>query len=352
MKTLRLTLLSPAAESLSLWERVASAARRVRVYMFVAFSIALLISPSLASDRPAVLVVVGADGTKEYGQQFREWAARWEKAASAAQADFTAIGLSEQLPDQAGKSDRDLLQEQLGKIAPASPESLWLVLIGHGTYDGKTARFGLRGPDFTPTDLAAWLKPFERPLAIIDCTSSSGPFLNELSGPNRVCVTAARSGSEFNYARFGDYISSAITDSHADLDKDDQTSLLEAFLLASSGVREFYAAEGRLATEHALIDDNGDKLGTPADWFAGLRATKTAKDGATLDGLRASQFVLVKSAREAQLPASLRARRDQLELALAEIRQQKAKLSEDDYLAKVEPILVELSKLYESAENP
>jgi hypothetical protein len=315
------------------------------------FSVLLVLSttlPLIADDpRPNVLVVIGAEGAKEYGDQFREWVGRWEKAATAAQADFAAIGLAE----SGDKADRDLLEAQLAKIEPASPEALWLVLIGHGTYDGKTARFGLRGPDFTPGDLAAWLKPFERPLAIIDCTSSSGPFLNELSGHGRVIVTAARTGSEFNYARFGEYMSSAIADPKADLDKDDQTSLLEAFLLASSGVREFYTGEGRLATEHALIDDNGDKLGTPADWFQGLKATKTAKDGATLDGLRASQLVLVKSAREAQLPADLRARRDQLELALAEIRQRKSNLSEDEYLSKIEPILIELSKLYESTES-
>jgi hypothetical protein len=307
----------------------------------------LLGNRCIASDHPSVLIVVGAEGAKEYGEQFREWAGRWEKASAAAGAEFAAVGLA----DSGYKPDRELLQEHLAKLAPASTEALWLILIGHGTYDGKTARFGLRGPDFTPTDLATWLKPIERPLAIIDCTSSSGPFLNELSAPNRAILTAARSGSEFNYARFGDYISSAITDSHADLDKDDQTSLLEAFLLASSGVREFYAGEGRLATEHALIDDNGDKLGTPADWFAGLRATKTAKDGATLDGLRASQFVLVKSAREAQLPAALRSRRDELELDLAVLREQKSKLPEDDYFSRLEPILLQLSKLYESADT-
>ena len=304
--------------------------------------------PILAADRPAVLVVVGAEGAKEYAESFREWASRWEKAAQEAHADYLAIGLDE--PN--AKSDRDLLQERLTSHTEPSTEAIWLVLIGHGTYDGKTAKFGLRGPDVAPAELAAWLKPIQRPLAIIDCTSSSGPFLNELSAPNRVVITAARSGSEFNYSRFGDYISSAITDPQADLDKDDQTSLLEAFLRASSGVKEFYTSESRLATEHSLIDDNGDKLGTPADWFSGLRATKTAKDGATLDGLRASQMVLVRSPREEQLPAPIRIRRDELERDLAAIRQKKSKLPEDEYLASIEPILIELSKLYESADPP
>lgn len=306
-------------------------------------------SPVFAGDfRPAVIVVVGAEGAKEYGEQFRQWASRWETAAKQAAAEFSAIGID----DVGSKTDREVLAERIAALGTPSTEPAWLVLIGHGTFDGKTARFGLRGPDFTPAELAAWLKPVERPLAIIDCTSSSGPFLNELSGQNRVVVTAARSGFEYNYARFGDYISSAITDSKADLDKDDQTSLLEAFLLAASGVKEFYASEGRLTTEHALIDDNGDKLGTPADWFSGLRATKTAKDGASLDGVLAGQFVLVKSRGEQQLPAEIRARRDALERELAAVRQRKSKLPEEEYLALIEPILLELAKLYESAAAP
>lgn len=302
---------------------------------------------TVAADRAAVLVVVGASGEKDYGEQFAKWADRWKTAAEKANAEFLAIGLDE----AAGKTDREQLQERLSAWSAPSTEVAWLVLIGHGTFDGKTAKFSLRGPDFTPSDLATWLKPVERPLAVIDCTSASGPFLNDLSAKNRVVVTAARSGVEYNYARFGDYFSAAIADPKADLDKDDQTSLLEAFLLASSGVTEFYTSEGRLATEHALLDDNGDGLGTPADWFQGLRATKSGKDGAQPDGLRAGQFVLVRSAREQQLPAEIRSRRDELERSLAELRQKKPQLSEDKYLAELEPILIEIAKLYESADS-
>lgn len=223
-----------------------------------------------------------------------------------------------------------------------------MILIGHGTFDGKVARFNLRGPDVAAGELSEWLKPIGRPIAVINCASSSGPFLNELSGPNRVVVTATRSGNEYNFARFGDFLSAAINDPQADLDKDEQTSLLEAFLLASSRVQEFYAGEGRLMTEHALLDDNGDKLGTPADWFQGVRAVKSAKSGAAVDGLRAARRHLVRSAREEQLPAEARERRDQLEQELADLRVRKPQLSEDEYLSLIEPLLVELAKLYES----
>jgi hypothetical protein len=316
---------------------------------FAAASLLLACLPCLAAaaDRPAVLVVVGAAGEDEFGEQFRQWAGRWETAAGRANADFAAIGLA----DGGDKTDREQFQERLKSLTEKSSEAVWLVLIGHGTFDGKTAKLNLRGPDVTPVELAAWLKPIERPLAILDCTSSSGPFLNDLSGPNRVVVTATRSGFEYNFARLGDHLSAAIADPAADLDKDEQVSLLEAFLRAAAGVKEFYSTEARLATEHALLDDNGDKLGTPADWFQGLRATKTAKDGASPDGARAAQFVLVRSQREERLPSETRARRDELERDLAALRQKKSKLAEDEYLKQIEPLLIELAKLYESAEQ-
>ena len=196
-------------------------------------------------------------------------------------------------------------------------------------------------------ELAQWLKPIERPLAIVNCASSSGPFLNELSGPNRVVITATKSGNEFNFARFGDYLSSAISDPRADLDKDEQVSLLEAFLLAASGVREFYAREGRLETEHPLLDDNGDRLGTRADWFRGVRAVKSAQNGARLDGVRAGQMHLIRGPREQQLSAEVHEKRDTIELDLARLRERKPDLAEDEYFRLLEPLLVELARLYE-----
>jgi hypothetical protein len=220
-------------------------------------------------------------------------------------------------------------------------------LIGHGTFDGRTARFNLRGPDVTPDELGKWLAKADRPLAIVNCASGSAPFLAKLSGKNRVVTAATKSGFEYNFARFGDYLSAAIDNPQADLDKDDQTSLLEAYLLASSGVKEFYAADGRLETEHALLDDNGDGLGTPADWVQGVRAVKTAKEGAAPDGDLAQQFCLVPSQREQELPPEVRARRDDLEQELALLRQRKGELSEEDYLKLLEPILVKIARLYE-----
>jgi hypothetical protein len=162
-----------------------------------------------------------------------------------------------------------------------------------------------------------------------------------------VIVTATKSGYEQNYARFGRYMAEAIIDPQADLDKDGQTSLLEAFLMASGRVGEFYNSEGRLATEHALLDDNGDGLGTPADWFRGIRAVKKAKEGGSADGLRAHQLHLVRSDQEQKLSAQVRARRDELELAISRLRDTKNQAKEDDYYRQLEKLLLELATLYQ-----
>jgi len=296
---------------------------------------------------PVVIVVVGAAGTPEYAAQFTEWAALWEKACSKGHARFISIGLDE----TKGSSDHIRLQEILKNETKQNPAALWLVFIGHGTFDGRTAKFNLRGPDVSADELAEWLKPFLRPVAVINAASSSAPFLSRLSGQERVVITATKSGFEQNYARFGRYLADSIADPKADLDKDGQTSLLEAFLTASNRVDEFYSAAGRLITEHALLDDNGDGLGTRADWFRGIRPIQKAMDGASLDGYRAHQFYLVYSEDEMKMAPSLRAQRDNLELKVMKLRDSRETFSEDEYFSKLEALLSNIAQIYEQTEK-
>ena len=107
-------------------------------------------------------------------------------------------------------SDRERLQTLLSKESKTATTALWLVFIGHGTFDGQSAKFNLRGPDVTAAMLNEWLTPFERTVAVIDCSSSSAPFINRLSHPGRIVLTATKSGYEMNFARFGEYLATAI----------------------------------------------------------------------------------------------------------------------------------------------
>lgn len=310
-------------------------------YLLLIFT--LLWIPLTAQDRATLVIVIGVAGEEEFGTAFVQQAETWRKVSETAGAKLVQIGSTV----ANGVQDRDELKRALEAEAKEGTGELWLVLIGHGTFDGKEAKFNLRGPDLTSTELAEWLKPFRRPLAIIDTASASAPFLAKLASPNRAVVSSTRSGHEQNYARFGKYFAEAVADAKSDLDKDGQVSLLEAFLSAAQRTGEFYKTEGRLATEHALLDDNGDGLGTPADWFRGVRATKQAKDGATLDGARAHQFHLVKSPAENALTPEVRAQRDALELKIARWREMKAKVEPARYYAELEKLLLELAAVYE-----
>lgn len=321
----------------------------MRTVRSVVLSLGLAVSLSVAAAQTAtVIVVAGAPGDPEFAADLKLQVDAWAKVGAEAKAKHIAIG-GDAADGDGGLTDRARLEAALKAEAKEGAAELWLVLVGHGTFDGKEAKFNLRGPDLGSVELAAWLKPFQRPLAVIDTTSSSAPFLARLAAPGRVVVSATRSGNEQNYARFGKFLAEALPDPKSDLDKDGQISLLESFLSASHRTLEFYKTEGRLATEHALLDDNGDGLGTPADWFRGVIATKRARDGAALDGTRAHQFHLVRSAAELQLAPEIRARRDKLEVRISELRGRKAKLADAAYYAELEKLLLELAALYEGS---
>jgi len=326
--------------------RFASIARASSIWaFFVCCSWTLCASdgrpePTAVSSR--VIVVVGAAGDEDFSTNFVHQADLWEKAGKQAHGSVSVIGL---IKDSA-TNDCEILRQALENEPKESSTDLWLVLIGHGTFDGKEARFNLRGPDVSATDLAAWLKPFRRRMAIIDTSSCSAPFLNKLSATNRVVITATRSGNEQNFARFGRYLAEAIDDLASDLDKDGQVSLLEAFLMASRRVAEFYKIEGRLASEHALLDDNGDGLGTQADWFEGLRAVKKPKEQAASDGLLAQQLHLGQT--KENLSAELQLQRDTLEHEVLLHREKKGKMLEDQYYLELEALLMKLARFYET----
>lgn len=301
-------------------------------------------SQAQTNEQRTLILVIGAAGEPEYAEQFSKWADLWKQAAVKGGLQVIAIGQS----NSGTNDDRTCLLNALaGEIAKPAGE-LWLVFLGHGTFDGHSAKFNLRGPDISADELATAMKPCHRPLILIQCASASGPFLPALSAPGRVIITATRSGYEVNATHFGGYLAHAIADPAADLDKDGQTSLLEAFLLASRQTADFYKDQGRLMTEHALVDDNGDGLGTPPDWFQGVHAVKTAAAGKSVDGVRAQQVMLVRGDAEQKLSPELRARRDELEQKLSALHTRKAQMPEEEYYKQLETILVEVARLYQA----
>jgi mannose-6-phosphate isomerase-like protein (cupin superfamily) len=322
--------------------------------LLLAFVVAASAFAEEEKDRASVLIAVGASGEQTYSDAFAHWAADWERACDAGGAKHLTIGLGRDGKDAThatnenggGLSDHDRIKAALDAEPRESANELWIVLLGHGTADAKDAKFNLRGDDLAASELAAWLKPFRRTVIVICAFSSSGAWLKPLAGPDRITVTATKSGSENNYARFGGHLAQAIGDPGADFDKDGETSLLEAWLTAARKTADFYKDEGRLATEHSLLDDNGDGLGTPPDWFSGVRVVKKSRDGSVPDGRRAAQIHLVRSAAERALTAGQRAERDALERDLGALRERKATMKEDDYFRELEILMLRIARIY------
>jgi len=309
-------------------------------------------SPTSDPARHATLVVVvGAAGDDTYAKVFDEELALWRTVAKTSDVDLHVVGdpSGKGKPENDAKPDKERLQNILAEqSSAASAESpLWLVFVGHGTFDGRAAAFNLRGPDLQAAELAAWLQDVRRPLAIVNTTAASGPFVTTLSAPGRVVITATKSGQERSYARFGRYFAKRVIDPTADLDKDDQTSLFEAFLAAGRDTLAFYKSEGRITTEHPLLDDNGDGRGVRVEFFEGSKLSKAPSGNLAADGDLARRFHLHPNSAERQLTAQQAAERDRLETAIAQLRQRKSTLAEDEYFAELERLLVLLAKLYQ-----
>src|SRR6185295_9462677 len=70
--------------------------------------------------------------------------------------------------------------------------------------------------------------------------------------------TATKSGREGNETIFYEHFLEGLQNSAADEDKDQKVSVWEAFKYATDAVDRFFKEQGRMATEHSQLSDNGN----------------------------------------------------------------------------------------------
>lgn len=293
-----------------------------------------------------LLLIIGAPGEDRFEEGFRSAANAWEKAAASTNAAITIVGL-----DESDQQDLSRIEEWVTSLKNETAIPAWIVYIGHGTHTQRNTLLNLRGPDLSADTLGDWLDPLERTLIFIHGGSASAPFINRLSKTNRILMTATRSGTELNYARFGERFAQVIASREGDANQDGQVSLLEAFVATAQSVEQFYEEEGRLASEHALIDDNGDAVGTPSDWFRGERLIKQPKDDSIPDGFRSRQIAFIASEQERLLTPDQRFARDRLEAELESLRSKKSAMDQNEYYQKLENVLLKLGEIYLDDKN-
>jgi hypothetical protein len=309
----------------------------IAVRASLALLIVLLPSLALAGERYA-LVVSGASGGEKYAAQQKKWSDDLVAGLrnTFVFAEANVVSLTEDGGGTA-KATAENVRKLLGDLRRrmTRDDLLMVVLLGHGTFDGESAKFNLVGPDLTAADWKSLLDPVPGRLVVVNTTESSYPFLEELSQRGRVVVTATDSVAQRFATVFPEYFVRGLSDLSADFDKNGRVSIWEAFASASAAVKQYYEQRGQLSTERPVLDDNGDKVGREAEAPGpdGTLARTTYLDAEP--GSVTADVAL----------AGLQRRRAALEAQLEELKGKKDSLAIEDYEMQLERILVELSRV-------
>jgi len=237
-----------------------------------------------------------------------------------------------------GACDRGGIEQGLASLAArvSTGDQITLYLIGHGSGAEEESKFNIVGPDITGAEFAELLDQFkDQSIAIVNTTSASYGFSTSLSGEGRVVISSTRSPSERYDPIFSRYFIEALDNRNGDRDKNNRVSMLEAFEYAKSNVEAWYEEQGRLASEHAGLDDNGDALFSldPVVDSADGRLAEIAYIDAAVDEV----LGLSPQARE------LKFQMQNLERDIFVLRGRKQDFLESDYWLEMESLLVELA---------
>ncbi len=315
-----------------------------------ALAVALLLAAPLPlrGQSTHLIVISGLSGEPRLAAAFHEWSATLIDAARQRWGlpEANVLYLAEKVERDptriSARATRENVESTIKRIAAqaAADDVIFIVLIGHGTNRDGVSRFNLPGPDMSAEDFARALEAFStQRLVFVNAASASGEFIKALSGDNRAIITATKSGYERNHTVFANYFVEAFAGAGADVDKDERVSALEAFDYARREVARAYDADGRLLTEHALLDDNGDGVGSDEP------------DAASGDGGLARRLFLAAAPAGALTEAiagdpelaALYQEKSRLEERVAELRQMKEGMDPEVYERELEALLVELA---------
>src|SRR5690606_6852334 len=139
------------------------------------------------------LIVAGAAGGEKFAELHRKWTTSLRDTLTsryAFPADRVTV-LSEGTTGPSAPTRENVLKTLQSYKGVLSPEDILLIiLIGHGTFDGASAKFNLVGRDMDATEWKAALDGNPARLIFVNTASSSFPYVEALSGKNRIVITA------------------------------------------------------------------------------------------------------------------------------------------------------------------
>jgi hypothetical protein len=295
-------------------------------------------NPALAQERYAV-IVTGATGGALYAAQYQEWSETLVRTLTTTLKfdPSRVISLSEsENPDSAATAANVRRHLTALKRSLGRDDLLFLMLIGHGTFDGVDAKFNLVGPDMESAEWAALLRGMPAQLVIVNSAPASFPFLERLAGPRRVVISATDTVAQQFDTVFPEHFIAALADPAADIDKNGRISAWEAFAFAGSAVRRHYQQRGQLATERPLLDDNGDGIGREPSGQGndGSFSSRTYFDEPSPDAAPTDEVLL-----------NLLQKRAALEVEVDDLKLKKTFMQPAEYQAEFERLMIELAKI-------
>jgi hypothetical protein len=310
----------------------------MRTIVLAAF-VVLMAAPAAVAEQRWAILLSGASGGPKYAESMKAWRTSLTSALVDRYGfakDKVRVFVDETVkPGEQGTAVNIRAAIAEVKKQLTRDDVLLIVLLGHGTFDGDAAKFNLVGPDLTATDWSTMLNGIPGKLVVVNTTEASFPFLEKLSGDNRVVITATHSAAQKYATVFPEYFAKVIGEASTDLDKNGRTSIFEVFAAASLAVKQHFEQRGQLATEHALLDDNGDGVGRESE--------APGPDGALartlyLDG---EDPVVANNPELAELTR----RRRELEAQAEVLKLKKESMSDVQWAAEYEKLMIELAKV-------
>ncbi|MEM7500923.1 MAG: hypothetical protein AAF417_02715 [Pseudomonadota bacterium] len=292
---------------------------------FTALAAALMLLCPPAHGASTIVLIEGLGGNERYEQEFSA------QIEAIAEVVVSLAPVPAVMTFRAGAT-RDTILEYFATLEEtmSADDQLTVYLIGHGSYDDHEYKFNIAGPDLTDADILEALQgaPTERQV-LINTSSASGAGTELWQDDERIVVTATRSGAERHATRFGMRFIAALGNESADLDKNNIITVQEAFDFADRAVRDFFEAEGRLATEHAVLTGSAERAGRIS--LARLGATRTTIADTEL--------------------SRLNEQRDEINGSIERLRSSRGTIDDAQYQDRLLSIMLELAEVEEAIER-
>lgn len=235
---------------------------------------------AVPAGRSRALIICGLSGDRDHHKQFSQTIQTFSQGLSSrcgiAEPDIVLLTGDEPVAEdstwiqQSRRTTRESLTETVTQLKAelTSADRLWVIVLGHTYFDGQTSWLNLPGPDLSHHEFAklfADIPCFEQVFLLT--TSTSGYWIKPLAVQGRVVISATQTDWETNETEFPHEMarvmaSTDLVTADLDADQDGRFSVLDLYVTTVRNLAQSYFSGELLATEHALLEDDGDGRGT------------------------------------------------------------------------------------------